>query len=336
MRNRTVAIMITSIFFLLLLIFTSIFVGSFSLEFHEIISILKGELNGTLEQGVFFNLRLPRTLMALLTGLALGLAGSIYQTIFGNPLASPDITGVASGAALGAGLSIILQYTSPIAIIFFSFSFGMLTLVALFFLTALAGMRKISNFLFAGIIINALADAGLMILKTMADPQGQLAAIEFWIMGSLADVTADKILLPSIGVCFSIVILLFLHSQITILNLGGENAATVGLNPTKWRIILLSITTFMISCTVSVVGTVSFVGLISPHIALLLTRKKGFFYIFESMIIGSCVTIIADIVARSFSSGSELPLSIPIVIISVPILFFLVFKTREGYNGENS
>ncbi len=327
--NKTVTTLIISAILMVLLVFASLTIGSFSLTLNEIIDILNGKMNDTTEQSVFFTLRVPRTFMALLTGLALGLSGAIYQTIFRNPLASPDITGVASSASLGAGFAIVSQFTSPILIITFSFIGGMLSLLALFFLTYLTGMTKASNFLFAGIIIKCLADACLMILKTMADPESELAAIEFWIMGSVANVTSEKFVLPAIVICVCVVFLLVVYNQITMLNLGDENALTVGLNPSLWRVILLSVTTLMISCAVSVVGSVAFVGLISPHIALMITKKRGFMYLFVSMIVGGFVTIFSDICIRIISNGAELPLSIPIVIISIPVLVFLIFK-RKG------
>ncbi len=328
MRARTNLILLLSVAILFVLVFISVVVGSFSLTPSEIIGIVTGSLTDTVESRVFFNLRLPRTAMAVLSGLSLGLSGAIYQIIFRNPLASPDITGVASGASLGAGLAIVMHASTPLVIILFSFLGGILSLVALFFLTYITGMRRMSNFLFAGIVIKCLADAGLMIVKTIADPHSQLAAIEFWIMGSLATVTAEKLTLPLIGICISIAVLLLLYRQILLLSLGDENAIAVGINPTLWRAVLLTVSTFMISCTVSIIGTVAFVGLIAPHIALMITRNKGGTHLFSSMIIGAIITVFADIVARTASSGAELPLSIPVIIISVPVLVFLVIKTR--------
>ncbi len=331
MKNKTQMIFLTTALLLLSLIFLSITMGSFSLSLSEIIGILKGDLYDTIEHRVFYTLRLPRTIMALITGMALGISGGIYQTIFKNPLASPDITGVASSASLGAAVAIVAQVSSPILVILLSFAGGMLSIVALIFLTYLTGVKKLSNFLFAGIVIKCLADAGLMILKTLADPQSQLASIEFWIMGTLANVTDEKLMLPLLGIVISIVILLLSHTQITMLNLGDENAKASGLNPVFWRFFLLIITTFIVSCAVSVVGTVAFVGLIAPHIALMLTKKRGFMFLFMSMSVGAIITIFADIIARSVSAGAELPLSIPIVIISVPALIFLVFKARRDF-----
>ncbi len=331
MKNKTLLIFLTTALLLLSLVFLSITMGSFSLSLNEIIAILKGDMYDTIEYRVFYTLRLPRTFMALITGMALGISGGVYQTIFRNPLASPDITGVASAASLGAAAAIVSQVSSPVFVILFSFMGGMFSIVALVFLTYLTGVKKLSNFLFAGIVIKCLADAGLMILKTLADPQSQLASIEFWIMGTLANVTDEKLMLPLLGILMSSVVLLLSHTQVTMLNLGDENAKATGLNPTFWRFFLLTVTTFMVSCAVSVVGTVAFVGLIAPHIALLITKNRGFMFLFMSMSVGAIITIFADVIARSVSAGAELPLSIPIVIISAPILMFLVFKARRDF-----
>ncbi len=327
--KKNFALFTISISLLVALILASILLGSFSLTLAEISDILTGKLVGTIESNVFFGLRLPRTIMALLTGFAMGLAGVVYQTIFKNPLASPDITGVSSGAAFGAAFAIVMGFGAPLQIMMFSFGFGLVTIIALILLSSLTKARGLTSFLLSGIIIKSFFDAFLMIVKTMADPQNQLAAIEFWIMGTLANVTAEKILLPSIVVFVIIMVTLLFNKQITMLILDEDDAVITGLDVKFWRILILLLSTLMVSAVVSVVGTVGFVGLIAPHIALGIVKRRGLLLLIFSMLIGGIITVFADLFARGVNTGAELPLSIPIVLIALPVLIVIVLKSNE-------
>ena len=144
----------------------------------------------------FTVLRLPRAVMGLVGGFGLGIAGFVYQTVFRNPLASPDIIGVSSGASAGAAFAILFVSAAAPSTTLFAF-FGALLAVCLSLgLTALSPVRDHSSIVLAGIAVHALAQTVLMLLKLMADPEKQLASIEYWIMGSLSGVTTSKIPFP--------------------------------------------------------------------------------------------------------------------------------------------
>ncbi len=336
MKKHTLVMLMVGTILLIILFTLSLAIGSYSLSLEEIINIIKGKTGDDISSRVFYQLRFPRTIMGLLTGAALGVGGAVYQTIFRNPLASPDLTGVASGASLGAAVAIVMHLASPLMTIIFAFAGGMISLLCLLLMSYITGLRKLSNFLFAGIIIKCLADAGLMILKTMADTDSQLAAIEFWMMGTLANVTAEKVVLPSIGIIMSLCFILAFTTPVMMLMLADEDAIATGLHPTFWRIVLLSLTTFMVSCVVSLVGAVAFVGLIAPHIALMLIKRRGFAYLIMSVIVGAAMTLFADLFARSASAGAELPLSIPIILLAVPVLLILVYQARGDHDGMDA
>lgn len=253
----------------------SLFVGSFPLSLSQIGSILTGGMEGTLEAQVFWQLRFPRMCMGLLAGWALGLAGGVYQTVFRNPLASPDLTGVASGASLGAACAIVLGAGTRLEIMGGSFLMGMAALALVLLLVGAARLERTGSYLLAGVIVSSLAEAGLMTLKVMADPERELAAIEVWTMGSLSAMTADKLPLPAAAVVLCTIALLLLRRPILMLSLGDEQARSLGLDPVFWRGVLLTLTTLMVAAVVSVLGAVAFVGLIAPHIARLLLGRRG-------------------------------------------------------------
>lgn len=275
---------------------------------------------------VFFGLRLPRTLSALLSGAVLGLCGGVYQMIFRSPLASPDLTGVSSGASLGAALAIVLGLGSSALRMGFAFVGGMLSLILVLVLVRAAGGERLGTYILAGIVISALSEAGLMVLKTVADPERQLAAIDFWTMGSLAAVSSAR-MLPMLAVALpALILLLILRRPILMLSLGNEESRAMGLPPDTWRGILLTLATLAVSATVSVTGVIGFVGLIAPHVARLLYRRRGGAYLLLCALLGAILLTAADLCARSAGGGAELPLSIFTVAAGVPVLIVLLCR----------
>ena len=311
-------------------------VGSYPLSPGEIWRILLGQAGDTMEARVFWQLRLPRVVMGVMAGGVMSLSGAVYQTIFSNPLASPDLTGVASGASLGAACAIVLGNGGALQLMLGAFAAGMLSAVFVLLLVWASRFRQTASYILAGIIVSSVADAGLMCLKVMADPERELAAIEFWTMGSLGSITAGK-LFPNLlvmGVPF--VLLLLFHRQAVMLSLGEEQARSMGLNPSLWRGIFLTLSTLMIAALVSVTGVISFVGLIGPHIAFRVHRRRdrGFFLL--SSLVGAVLVLAADMLARSLWKGAELPLSILTVFLAVPVLISLLRGRKGEFHGTGA
>ena len=174
---------------LLALFALNLFWGSIALSPADIAAALLGRGTNALAADILLQLRLPRAVMGLIGGFGLGIAGFVYQTVFRNPLASPDIIGVSSGASAGAAFAILFVSAATPSTTLFAF-FGALLAVCLSLgLTALSPVRDHSSIVLAGIAVHALAQTVLMLLKLMADPEKQLASIEYWIMGSLSGVT---------------------------------------------------------------------------------------------------------------------------------------------------
>lgn len=312
----------------------SLFIGSYPLSVGEIFDILAGKLGDTMPVRVFWQLRLPRMCMGLISGLSLGVAGGVYQIIFRNPLASPDLTGVASGSSLGAACVIVLGAGGSGEIMAGAFTMGLLALGLVLFLVRAARLERTGSYILAGVVVSALAEAGLMALKIMADPERELAALEVWTMGSLASITAGKVVLPAITVLACLGLLLLFRREVLILSLGEESARSMGLDPTLWRALLLGITTLMVAAVVSVTGVISFVGLIAPHIAFLLLGRRGGPYLPLCGLVGGVVLLCADLLARSLSSGAELPLSIFTVLFAAPVLVALLCRRGDGYGSD--
>lgn len=312
----------------------SLRVGSYPLSAGEMVQSLKELLLPAGEQAmstrVFWNLRFARTLTAGLTGAVLGISGGVYQRIFRSPLASPDLTGVASGASLGAALAIVLGAGSSVLRMGTAFLGGMLSLVLVLLLVRAAGGEKTGVYILAGIVISSAADAGLMVLKTLADPERQLAAIDFWTMGSLAAVSLPRILPMMSAALPALILLLLLHRPVTMLAMGEEECRAVGLSPSFWRGIVLSLATLAVSASVCVTGTIGFIGLTAPHIARFLQRRTPD-YLPLCAGVGSCLLLAADLGARTVGGGAELPVSIFTVAVGIPVLVIqLCRRGRES------
>lgn len=318
------AILLTAVLALL-----SVRVGSYPLSTGQILDILSGGLAGTTPAHVLWNLRLPRVGMGLLAGWALGMAGGVYQTVFRNPLASPDLTGVASGASFGAAWTIVLGAGTSVQIMGGAFVMGSLSLLLVLALVRWAGMERTGAYILAGVIVSSAADAGLMVLKTIADPEGELAAIEFWTMGSLSAMTGDKLRGAASAILIPLALLLLFRRQALTLSLGEEGARALGLEPRRWRGLLLGLTTLMVAAVASVAGVIAFLGLIAPHIAFLLLGRRGGPYLPLCALMGGAILLAADLLARGFSQGAELPLSIWTVLFGAPVLTALLLRGRE-------
>lgn len=280
-----------------------------------------------MDQRVFLTLRLPRTCMALLAGFSLGVAGSVYQAVFQNPLASPDIIGVSSGASVGAAAAILLFGGGMMLTALMAFAGGMAAVLIVLALAGFARRQGVTGIVLAGIAVNAFTQALLMLMKLTADPEKQLAAIEFWTMGSFADVTLQKLTAVFPLVSIGLLGLFLLHRQVLLLGLGEDEAHMLGVPVGVMRRVVLLLATLVTGAVVSVTGLISFIGLLAPHIARLLTRSSRFSTTVLSGLSGGVLLLCADVLARSIGS-SEVPVSIITSLIGAPFLFRLMCRRR--------
>ena len=300
----------------------SLFVGKYPLSFE---GLMAGE-----EQAmrVFMTLRLPRTCMAVLAGFGLGVAGMVYQTVFRNPLASPDIIGVSSGASAGAAFAILFLTGSAFAVMGSAFLGSMIAVALVLALTSIAPEKGNASIVLAGIAIHSLAQTILMVLKLSADPEKELASIEYWIMGSLNGITLDKLPVPFVLSVLCMIALFLLHRQVLLLSVEESEAALLGVSVEKMRLCILLLATLVVAATVSVTGIISFVGLLAPHCARLRTKDNRIHSLWLSGLLGGSILCMADILARSLVA-SELPVSVFTSLLGAPFLIWLLLRRRD-------
>lgn len=298
-----------------------LFVGKYPLTLDQ---LLAGD---ELQRRVFLTLRCSRTVVGVIGGFALGAAGFVYQTVFRNPLASPDIIGVSSGASAGAAAG-ILFLSGASAVTASAFAGALLAVVFALALSGLDRSGRNSTIVLAGIAVHSLAQTALMCLKLTADPERELASIEYWIMGSLNGISLYSMGGNMVLCILCLMVLFLLHRQVILLSAEEGEARLLGVNVSRLRLIVLLLATLVVSCVVSLSGLISFVGLLAPHGARLLTKDNRIGTMALSGLLGGILLCGADILARSVAAA-ELPVSIFTSVLGAPFLIFLIVKGRK-------
>ena len=315
-RNKIILLSVIQVLLLLAVLVWSVITGQYPLTLK---SLLSGD---TMSIMVFKRLRLPRALMGVIGGFGLSISGYIYQLIFKNPLASPDIVGVSSGASAGAALAIV-AVSASVPVISISAFIGAVTALIITLLTAyLVPGRNSYTIVLAGIAIHSVAQTILMFLKLAADPEKQLASIEYWIMGSLNGISRDSLAIPFFTTLAGFIVIALLYRQVLILSTSEEEAVSLGVHVTSLRFIILMLATLIVSSIICVTG------LIAPHIARLLTKRNDIFTYITSGFTGAILLTLADILARSVSP-SELPVSIFTSLLGAPLLIILLIRANK-------
>lgn len=300
----------------------SLFVGKYPLSAEK---LLAGD---PLQWRVFLTLRCSRTIVGMIGGFALGIAGFVYQTVFRNPLASPDIIGVSSGASAGAAAG-ILFLSGATAVTVSAFAGALLAVILALALSGLDRSGKNSSIVLAGIAVHSLAQTVLMCLKMIADPERELASIEYWIMGSLSGISGYSIAGNLILCVICVTVLFALHRQVILLSAEESEARMLGVNVGILRLIILLVATLVVASVVSLTGLISFVGLLAPHGARLMTKNNRIGTMLLSGMLGGILLCGADILARS-AAVTELPVSIFTSLLGAPFLIFLIVRERRS------
>ncbi len=277
---------------------------------------------------VFLTLRLSRVLVGLIGGFALGVCGFVFQTVFSNPLASPDIVGVSSGASTGAAAG-ILFFSGAAAVTASAFFGALLAALIAIVLSTLDRNAKNGTIVLAGIAVHALSQTALMALKLTADPERELASIEYWMMGSLNGITLSECggNLVLCAVCTAV--LFFLHRQIILLSAEEGEARMLGMSVARMRLTVLVTATLTVAAVISETGLISFIGLLAPHIARLLTGENRMSTMLLGGFCGGILLLGADILART-AAAAELPVSIFTSLLGAPFLIWLVLGKRNA------
>ena len=319
-QNSKKSVLLISSLILITIAGISLFLGKYPLSLSGIIN------NEGIQRQVFVTLRLSRVITGVIGGIALGISGYVLQTVLKNPLASPDIIGMASGASAGAAFG-ILFFSSVLMTTVFSFIGALISVILVLILASLDKGSKNETIILSGIGIHALAQTVLMSLKLIADPEKELSSIEYWIMGSLNNISMNRIMVNMVIIIFVIMLICMLQRQIILLSNSEHEARMLGVDINKMRTIIILLTAVLVSATVSLTGLISFVGLLAPHIARKIYKHNSLNTLLLSGITGGIILVLADIFARTLTSV-ELPVSIFTSLLGAPFLIYLLFSKR--------
>jgi iron complex transport system permease protein len=280
-----------------------------------------------LARAVLIELRLPRALLAIVYGAALGASGAAIQALFGNPLASPDLTGTTSGAALGAVVTAyLLGFSAPLAL-----SIGAVAgaLGALLLLLALAGPRaETATLLLSGLAISALAGALTTLALALAPSPFAFYDAYDWLMGSLIDRSLAQAAFAAVPAVLCVTLLIRLKAALDSLALGEEVAASMGHDIARLRLWVVCLTAIGVGACVAICGAIGFIGLIAPIFARRLTGGHAGRAILPSALIGAGLLAAADLVTRSAPLGRTLPIGVVTALLGAPFFLWLVAHMR--------
>ena len=271
---------------------------------------------------VLFNIRLPRVLAVMLVGAGLSVAGAAYQGLFKNPIVSPDILGASAGAGFGAALGLLL-------------GLGLGAIQALALVGGIAAVlvnRTLSRapllgLVLGGIMVSTLCSAFTSCTKLVADSDGRLPAITFWLMGGFHAMTRSKLLAILAPISLSLGVLYAMGWRLNVLSFGEDEARSLGVDPRRVRFAVILAATLITASSVSVAGMVGWVGLVIPHLGRALVGADFRALLPASALLGASYLLVVDDVVRNAASV-EIPIGILTAILGVPF-FLAVYRASS-------
>ena len=304
----------------------------------EVFQILSNTLVGGGEAAdtmavILLEIRLPRLLLGLMVGMALATSGVLMQGIFRNGLADPSLIGVSSGAALGAASMIVAKgafglqsLTGPWLVATAAFSGGAAATMVVYQLSSRRHETRVTTMLLAGIAINALSQAGVGLLQSVASDD-ELRDLTFWTLGSLSGATWTTVGVLSPFVVVLLVFAPWLASSLDGLLLGEAEAGHIGVSVEGVKRAAVVLVAAAVGASVAVSGLIFFIGLVVPHVVRLLTGPNHARLLPGAAALGGTLLVLSDVVARTVIAPAELPIGIMTALLGAP--FFLVLLTRN-------
>lgn len=318
--------MITGCIATLFLALIALCLGQYTIALQDVIKVLTlQEVDLANAETVIFNIRIPRILVSLIVGSGLAAAGASFQALFSNPLATPDTLGCANGASFGAALGILLGLNA-LGIQISALIFGIFAVVLVFVFTRYRHANQIMMIILGGMVVSSLFSALVSLIKYVADPNDVLPVITFWLMGSFLNSTVRSLYTGVPMIILGMMILYLMRYRMNALSLKEEEAASLGINVRKNRMIVIVASSLITASVVSMCGVVGWVGLLIPHISRMLFGNNHTKVIPGCIVFGALFMLIIDTIARCMYQA-EIPVSILTAIIGAPVFLLLLRKT---------
>ncbi|SFN23189.1 iron complex transport system permease protein [Izhakiella capsodis] len=326
-------LLVMLVLMLLLMVFAAN-LGAMRLTLHQ----LWQQPTGSMVWQVWWNIRLPRVLLAVLVGGALSLSGGIMQGLFRNPLADPGLLGISSGAALAVALSVVLTFTSltpgtlALWVPMLAAFVGSLAVTLIIFTLSRSSRGSLASLLLVGIAINALCGSAVGILSWISSDQ-QLRQLSLWGMGSLGQAQW-----PLVVACASLMLPVMLLVQrltgrLNLLQLGEEEAHYLGIDVHRTQRQLLILSALLVAASVAVSGIIGFVGLVVPHLMRMCFGGDHRWMLPGSVMAGAMLLLVADTLARTLVAPAEMPVGLITSLIGGPWFLWLILRRSGGLHG---
>lgn len=284
---------------------------------------------------VVTEIRAPRIIIAALVGAALAVSGAVMQTVFHNPLADPGIVGVSSGAAVAAVLAIVTgasffgEWTIPFA----AFVGAIITVAVVYLIASSRAMdgrgADPATLVLVGLAITAFLGAVISAATANAPQDSELRSVTFWLNGDLVSRTWDHVGVSVIPILLGLILAVGASRDLNLLLLGESTAQTSGLNVGRARIFLLALAALLTATAVAVSGTITFVGLVVPHLIRIVIGADHRALLPAAAILGATFVIVADTVARMLFSPIVLQTGVVVAFIGSPIFLYLLLTVRK-------
>lgn len=333
-----------------LVVLGSLAIGPISIPVLELLPHVPSYFSGAREgvpQGVsardwivLMDIRLPRVTLGALIGAALAVSGAVMQGLFRNPLADPGIVGVSAGAGLGAAAFIVLGNTvlAPVmallgiyAVPLAAFAGGLVTTLLLYRIGTRGGITSVATLLLAGIALGALTGAMTGLLVYVADDQ-ELRDLQFWGLGSLAGSNWQKVASTAPIILTMLVCVPFLARGLNGLTLGEAAASHIGIKVQRLKNLSILLVAAATGASVAVSGGIGFVGIVVPHLLRLTIGPDHRYMLPAAALLGACLLIAADTLARTIVAPAEMPIGIITAFAGAPFFLWILLRKR-GLTG---
>ncbi len=305
----------------------SLAVGSVTLSVEELFQVVTSKGDSRLVT-IVLDIRLPRSLLAVLVGAGIATAGAAIQGLFRNPLADPALIGVSAGAALFAALFIVVGGSQDIALLGMTGSAFVGGLVVTW-IVLLVGQRGggLSTMLLAGIAVNAIALAGVGLLSYLSSDL-QLRSISAWALGSLNGANWMAVT-TALAIPLFIVLLYRESVNLNVVTLGDEEAAHLGVSHESLRVRIIVLSALMVGIGVALTGVIAFLGLVVPHLIRMTLGSSHQIVLPGSALLGGLLLLVADTLARTVFAPAELPVGILTALVGGPFFVFLILREQR-------
>jgi len=296
----------------------------------DIVNVISAHVRGErppaglgLQDQIVWQLRAPRTVLALVCGAGLAICGAALQVVVRNALADPYVLGASAGASLGAAAAITLASAAFALVSVAAFAGALLALLLVLALGRRCGEVLPERLVLSGVGVAALLTAATSYLQYRANPE-ELAAVLFWLLGSLSGARWSQVLVPSAGVALGSAWTIARARALNALAVGDESAVTLGVAPDRLRLELVVVTGLITGCAMAVAGGIGFVGLIVPHAARALVGPDHRRMLPATAVLGGLLLALVDLAARTLQPPLELPLGVITAVIGAPVFLWLV------------